>query len=609
MKRFRGLLSAVLALTMVLASFAVASAKSFSDVDATKYSWCADEIAAMADDGIITGYTDGTFKPENVVTKIEALALVARVLGSRDEVNEILVDKAVELYGDKVEKYKLSFGDEEVCYLLLKGVIFESELDGYIGNDSASEGMKRYEIAILLTKAMGAEAEVKEKVTAVLDYSDALRIPASARKYVEHVTGVGLMQGVGDNTFAPLTDVTRAQAALVLYKLQSLNGYKTFKGVVASYDADTRTIRFKLADETKAYTVIPSAVTLRCDGEAIEASDITAGWEAIVTTQSDMLAIVDFLSAQSDGTIAGKLTSVTRKGDEATVKVQYTTSDGTESVSYKTAEDVVVTDDGKEASLTSLEVGDYVRLTIKNNKITVINAEPATKTVKGTVTAIDLSDGVVMTVMINDEEQVFRISSTVKVAKNDTSAEMIDILVGDKVSLKLEYGVIKNIDATSTTVKDTGVVQSISTDANGTTIKIKIGTQVYEYPVARNAEIIVNDKSGTVHDLRINANVTITLESDTIVKLITTASDEEVDIKGEVVSTNESYRLIQVKYIDSLTGTEVTEQVFLKSNAKIISTSSNTDKKFKDIQPGMTITAMGSRSSGVFEASAIAIRN
>lgn len=611
MKKLRGLLAMVLAFTVVCASFATmtVSAKNFKDVDAEKYKWCVNEIAAMADDGIISGYTDGSFKPENTVTKLEALALVARVLGSRDDVNAALLDKAKDLYAEKLENYDLSFGTDEICYLLSKGIIFENELEDYLANGAANEGMKRYEVAVLLTKGMSAEQQVKEKASAVLDYADTLEIPTSARKYVEHVTNVGLMQGMGDGNFAPMNDVTRAQAALVLYKLRDLTNYDVFAGIVASYDSNSRTIRFKLADDTnKAYTVIPSAVTLRCDGEEIEPTEITVGWEAVVTTQNDMLAMVDFLSTQSEGMVAGKLLSIARTTDATTLKVENITGTGSETVSYKIAEEVVVTYNGKESNVAKLTAGDYVKLTINKNKITVINAESATKTVKGTVADIDISNDISLTVTVDGEDEIYYLASEVKVAKNDNTAKMSDIMIGDKVTLKLEYNVITNIEATSTTTSDTGIIQSINIAATPT-VTIKIGTNVYEYPVARNAEIYLDGEKGTIYDLRINTNATITLESDSIVKISTAPIAEDTDVQGEVVGVNVSYNLIQVKYVDSVSGTENVEQVFVKSGAKIISTSSTTDKKLKDVQVGQTITAMGSRSSGVFEATTIIIRN
>ncbi len=609
MKKFRGLLAMVIALTLVCAAFTVVSAKGFADVSASKYAWCVNEISAMADDGIISGYTDGTFKPENTVTKLEALALVARVLGSREEINASLVEKAKDIYQEKIDDYSLSFGDDEICYLLFKGILFEDELDDYLAGGAANEGMKRYEVAVLLTKGMGAEQEVKDKVTAVLDYTDTLQIPTNARKYVEYVTKQGLMQGMGDNTFAPLNNVTRAQAALVLYKLQDLTETDMFKGIVASYDQATRTIRFKLEDNTnKAYTVLPKSVTLRCDGDVIVPDAIKVGWEAVVTTKDDMLHIVDFLVAQSDGLISGKLVSVAKTTDATTLKVEDLASTDKNVVSYKTADNVAITYNGEEGKLTDLAVGDYVKLTVKNNRITVINAEEAKKTIRGTITAIDLTNGVSITVKSNDVEETYPVATNVKVAKNADSATMTDVLVGDKATIKLEYNIIISIDATSTTTSDTGIIQSINISQTPT-IVIKIGTQTYEYPVARNAKILLDGEEGTIYDLRINTNASITLESDSIVKIDTTPIAEDTDVQGQVVSVNVSYNLIQVKYMDAQSGTENVEQVFVKNGARIISTNSSTDKKLKDVEVGQTITAMGSRSSGVFEATTIIIRN
>ena len=610
MKKFKGLLAMTLALTLICTSFVSVSAKGFKDVDEKKYEWCAEEISVMADKGIITGYTDGTFKPEKTVTKLESLALVARVLGSREEVNASLLENAKELYGEKVAEFDLSFGEDEICFLLLKGILEESELETYLGDGVANEGMKRYDMAVLLTKGMGAEKEVKDKVTAVLDYEDALKIPASARKYVEYVTKVGLMQGMGENIFSPMTDVTRAQAALVLYKLGNMTGYETFKGIVAAYNKASRTIRFKLEDNTnESFTIIPSAVTLRCDGEEIIADAIKVGWEAVVSLKDGSLAMIDFTTAQSDGIVAGRLMSVSTSSGETSLKVEYETAAGKESVSYKVSEDVVVTYDGEESSLTSIDVGDYVKLTVKSSKITVIDAETAKRTIKGgTVTAIDLSEGIVLTVRVNGEENEYNVKSTVKVSKNNSAADMSDIVIGDKVTLTLEYNSITNIEASSTTSNTTGIIQGVII-SDTPVLRIKIGAGVEEYPIARNAKITLDGKEGTIYDLRLNTNATITLESESIIKINTTPAAEEAEVKGEVIGVNVSYNLIQVRYVDDYSNTENVEQVFVKTGAKIISTSSTSDKKLKDIKAGQIITAMGSRSSGVFEATTIIIRN
>jgi len=52
---------------------------SFSDVG-TGY-WAFQAIEALADSGITTGYADGTFRPENTVTRAQMATFLARALG------------------------------------------------------------------------------------------------------------------------------------------------------------------------------------------------------------------------------------------------------------------------------------------------------------------------------------------------------------------------------------------------------------------------------------------------------------------------------------------------------------------------------------------------
>ena len=63
------------------------SAASFSDI---ANHWAKDEISAAANNGWITGYTDGTFRPNNRITRAEAMALVNRILKRLPETDEDL---------------------------------------------------------------------------------------------------------------------------------------------------------------------------------------------------------------------------------------------------------------------------------------------------------------------------------------------------------------------------------------------------------------------------------------------------------------------------------------------------------------------------------------
>ncbi|PKM74500.1 MAG: glycoside hydrolase [Firmicutes bacterium HGW-Firmicutes-16] len=59
------------------------SVTAFSDVSRQSNSWSFDSINALNEKGIITGYSDGSFKPSNKVTRAEVTALFARVDISR----------------------------------------------------------------------------------------------------------------------------------------------------------------------------------------------------------------------------------------------------------------------------------------------------------------------------------------------------------------------------------------------------------------------------------------------------------------------------------------------------------------------------------------------
>ncbi|WP_239614077.1 S-layer homology domain-containing protein [Cohnella mopanensis] len=70
----------MLTMTLLLGSSAVtAQTKSFKDVNEEKYSWAIESIRFMNDKGVIKGYSDGTFKPDQAVTKAEFVTLSAKL--------------------------------------------------------------------------------------------------------------------------------------------------------------------------------------------------------------------------------------------------------------------------------------------------------------------------------------------------------------------------------------------------------------------------------------------------------------------------------------------------------------------------------------------------
>lgn len=55
------------------------TAQTFSDVSETGYSWAKDAIGALEAQGVLTGYSDGSFRPENRINRAEAAAIFTRI--------------------------------------------------------------------------------------------------------------------------------------------------------------------------------------------------------------------------------------------------------------------------------------------------------------------------------------------------------------------------------------------------------------------------------------------------------------------------------------------------------------------------------------------------
>ena len=90
------LISLALALTAICTSTSVFAEYSFTDIGEEQYSWCAPQIEEMNEAGYINGYPDGTYRPDNQVTKLECIALFARAMGSGNEANDDILALAQE---------------------------------------------------------------------------------------------------------------------------------------------------------------------------------------------------------------------------------------------------------------------------------------------------------------------------------------------------------------------------------------------------------------------------------------------------------------------------------------------------------------------------------
>lgn len=605
MKRILKTASAVLiAMSIAVPAFAAPTedtaykTSNFSDINTEDFAWAKSYINAMADKGLISGYEDGTFRPDNDVTRLEALSLFARAMGSNDKVNESVLKLAHDKYDSVLKNYNLSWGSDEIAYLMYKGALKKTDLDTYLKDEEKNTPMKRYEAAIIITKAMGGEEQALAQLGVVLNYSDAREVPSNAIQYVSYASEEGIMEGMGDNTFSPNTAVKRSQMAVMLSRTVDKTEYSFKKQKISAVDTSTRTITALDDEENEVKYIYTDSTSIKNMGNDIQAKDLVVGVDAIITLSDDNLVSIDTLSSQPDQTVTGRYVSYASTSGKTTIKI--TPDDETETKSYECSETISVTYDGSPATVRSFSKGDVVTLEIVDGKIERMIGETKTNTINSAVVeSINITDELTITISHANNEydgKTYPVSSDVIVKKNDATVELDSIYKGDKINITLEYGVITKITATSSKKVVEGTIKALNI-SNQPTMVVDIKGEEFTYQIPNDVNILVNGETGSLYNFRVNDRVKLTLESDAITTIVATTTQESSgNVTGVVTGVNASYGVISVLP----EGAEDSKQVFCKDDTTTFVTAEGKSKKMKDVKVGQTVDVRGTVSNGVF---------
>lgn len=203
-------------------SMALAAAMAFSQVQVfaassdIKGHWAESAITSWQDKGLISGYTDGTFKPDNSVTRAEFASMVNKSLGLTEKGDVPFSDvQSGSWYYDAVS-------------IAVKAGYCSGYEDGTFKPDAT---ITRAEAAVMIALAKG----LTQNTAAASGFADAANIPAWAKGYVGAVVSAGYMSGRPNGTFDATNTITRAEAVSSLDRAMG-NTAVTDKDVVVTED-------------------------------------------------------------------------------------------------------------------------------------------------------------------------------------------------------------------------------------------------------------------------------------------------------------------------------------------------------------------------------------
>ncbi|MGI6649689.1 MAG: S-layer homology domain-containing protein [Bacillota bacterium] len=163
--------------------------------------WAAANIEALVNAGVITGYPDGTFKPNNTITRAEFATAVVKAFN--------LELKSGKVFNDTANHWAEDF----IATAAANGLI-----SGY--NDTTfgpNDLITREQMAVLIVNATGLT-----EVSSAKTFADGASISDWAKDGVAIASGNDLITGYPDNTFKPKGNATRAEAVTILINALTL---------------------------------------------------------------------------------------------------------------------------------------------------------------------------------------------------------------------------------------------------------------------------------------------------------------------------------------------------------------------------------------------------
>ncbi|RIX59640.1 S-layer protein [Paenibacillus nanensis] len=181
---------------------------SFSDIEDH---WAKADIQRAAKMGWINGYEDGRFRPQDKVTRAQFATMLSRALAFDANADDANVFKDVE----QIPAYARAHVSQAAAEGIVKG--FEDN------TFRPHRLISRSEIAVMVMRVIGYEET--NQAGKQLVFADADHIQEWAYPAVVTAVDLGLIQGRGNNRFAPHGDATRAEAVvLILRVLDSTKG-------------------------------------------------------------------------------------------------------------------------------------------------------------------------------------------------------------------------------------------------------------------------------------------------------------------------------------------------------------------------------------------------
>ena len=457
------------------------------------------------DKGLIGGYTDGTFKPKNTVTRAEMAAFLCRV---EDKLNADLsnvVRGEVTAVNNVNVKISGSDGKNYNLYATTNTVLFSSQAKpmGVIDLEVGDHVYAVYKNSLLTYLEQRAESTVNKQETinnvtgtiesiiaaknaiVVLDADGELKTvlvddKTTINKYGSSVAldFADLMLDMPVRMSVSASDQTASQIVIE----ETASGQRS--GKIYSIDVYNDLIIMDEKTELATYRMSKN-IDVSISGMLTATPSSLKEGDMATYTISDGVMTAIAVGGSSDA-YGGNATVKTV--DTANRILTYTSSSDELKAAYYNSGQAVKFKNGDIGTMSDLQSGDSINISVDDNRITSITVTSRNLTdgaIKGTLYSVNTASDYIIITTDSGSRVTYDLDNNVKVTLYGSSASLGSLTQGMKVELTMQGSKVTRIKANDMVE---GVVKSISTSAKTITVTTDEGTEIYD--VAADLDVI-----------------------------------------------------------------------------------------------------------------------
>ncbi|MCK8059894.1 MULTISPECIES: S-layer homology domain-containing protein [unclassified Fusibacter] len=594
----------LIALMLVVLMFTnMAFAVGFTDLNDA--SWAEEYITRMADLGIVTGYSDGTYKPLDQVSKYAAVVVIYRTLDAQGLIDKNEVEVLKNRYASALTSYSVPAWPnlhEAVAYFIENKILAATDLSGFM-KDGVHQDISREDMSKYLGKALNLFLkEDTNQIISLPTIKDVTAISFESLKYVYILNKHAIVSGDSNGYFNPTAPLNRAALAKMLSTsidvLAKENAVvdKVINATVYVKLDDTRKIVFyEVGSTTSSYIEkIDDTVEVVIGSEPAGYSDITLDMIVQLTYKNDKLVKVTSDNVERKLTeVTGEVTNIASLSGNSYI---YVKNDVTGAIEFYTVDkDIVVTSGGEAAQYDGMVVGDQVTLGISEKVAYTMDFETKYQTLKGVIKSIVVDGEPKVLITIGSGDKLFTVSDTVKITRNEKVKTIGALLVGDEVVVEATFDELTKITATGVIGKENGVISSVTIGDTYQIVIRDVNGNENTYTIDESAKVTIDGQVKSYFDLRTNYTVSAVVESAVISELTATSKVAKNYIVGyvETVYTELSVLIVNVDGVSYTVNTNA---------STIMLSSSGIKQSFTGFKVDQTVFVYGVREDKIILA-------